>query len=99
MLISSFLPSGRLKESAPSRVVNVSSFRYKKGREIDLEDLNMKNSYHPGKPYWTSKLCNVLFTRELADKMAGTGGLHFLFNISSHMFIYLFYYQGPFGIN
>ncbi|KAG0713258.1 Retinol dehydrogenase 12 [Chionoecetes opilio] len=61
----------RLKESAPSRIVNVSSMLHSSVKNFDLGNLAMDKSYL--NPYFTSKLCNVLFTRELADKMAGTG--------------------------
>lgn len=64
---------GRLKESAPSRVVNVASFRHKSTDRLDLDDLAIKKPYSQSRPYIISKLCNILFSRELADKMAGTG--------------------------
>ncbi|KAK8402311.1 hypothetical protein O3P69_000613 [Scylla paramamosain] len=64
---------GRLKESGPSRVINVSSVVHKFPSKSNLNDLGISNDYSPSKAYRTSKLCNVLFTRELADKMAGTG--------------------------
>ncbi|XP_045133491.1 retinol dehydrogenase 12-like isoform X2 [Portunus trituberculatus] len=64
---------GRLKKSGPSRVVNVTSFVHKIPSKSDLKDLAITNDYKPFKAYNISKLCNVLFTRELADKMAGTG--------------------------
>ncbi|XP_063860908.1 retinol dehydrogenase 12-like [Scylla paramamosain] len=63
---------GRLKESGKSRVVNVSSLAHKFAPDFDLNDLAISNNYTPNKAYAASKLCNVLFTRELADKMAGT---------------------------
>jgi NAD(P)-dependent dehydrogenase (short-subunit alcohol dehydrogenase family) len=37
-----------------------------KGGVLDLDDLNAERSrFRPGRVYGTSKLCNVLFTREL----------------------------------
>lgn len=65
---------GRLKESAPSRVVNVSSLYHQYVQNLDLEDLNFTDEpYTMVKAYNKSKLCNVLFSRELADRTAGTG--------------------------
>ncbi|XP_050738276.1 retinol dehydrogenase 12-like [Eriocheir sinensis] len=64
---------GRLKESAPSRIVNVSSLAHKWPREQCLSDLAMTSKYSSMHAYSVSKLCNVLFTRELADRLAGTG--------------------------
>ncbi|XP_018609725.1 retinol dehydrogenase 12 [Scleropages formosus] len=67
-----FLLMDMLKQSAPSRVINLSSFVHSMGR-IDFEDLNSERSYHPVKAYVQSKLANVLFTRELARRLEGTG--------------------------
>ncbi|XP_050738479.1 uncharacterized protein LOC127009427 [Eriocheir sinensis] len=64
---------GRLKESVQSRIINVSSEAYKWPGEKDMKDLAMNITYSPFHAYSVSKLCNVLFTRELADRMAGTG--------------------------
>jgi retinol dehydrogenase-13 len=61
-----------LKASAPSRVVTVSSIAHTRG-EIDTADFNSERSYDPKKAYEMSKLCNVLFTNELAKKLEGTG--------------------------
>ncbi|KAL9913027.1 retinol dehydrogenase 13-like [Glossina fuscipes fuscipes] len=61
-----------LKKSAPSRIVVVSSLAHTRG-EINLADLNSEISYDEGKAYNQSKLANVLFTRELAKRLQGTG--------------------------
>lgn len=62
-----------LKKSAPCRVVNVSSLAHKRG-QINFNDLNWeKGTYSPGAAYAQSKLANVLFTRELARRLEGTG--------------------------
>ncbi|EDV36906.1 uncharacterized protein Dana_GF13188 [Drosophila ananassae] len=61
-----------LKKSAPSRIVNVSSLAHTRG-EINTGDLNSDKSYDEGKAYSQSKLANVLFTRELARRLEGTG--------------------------
>ncbi|XP_044265896.1 retinol dehydrogenase 12-like [Tribolium madens] len=62
----------RLKESAPSRIVNVSSVAHKKGK-INKEDLNSEQNYDPAVAYAQSKLANILFTKELAKRLEGTG--------------------------
>lgn len=61
-----------LKLSTPSRVVNVSSIAHTRG-EINTADLNSEKSYDEAKAYEQSKLANVLFTRELAKRLEGSG--------------------------
>lgn len=60
------------QKSAPSRIVVVSSLAHTRG-EINVTDLNSEKSYDEGKAYSQSKLANVLFTRELAKRLDGTG--------------------------
>jgi NAD(P)-dependent dehydrogenase (short-subunit alcohol dehydrogenase family) len=64
---------GRLRESAPARIVNVASNAYTmaKGR-FDFDDFNAEKRYSPFRQYGRSKLANILFTRELARRLAGT---------------------------
>jgi NAD(P)-dependent dehydrogenase (short-subunit alcohol dehydrogenase family) len=64
--------------SAPARIVNVASDAHRFGR-IDWDDLNSERRYR-GVPlvaamrvYGTSKLQNILFTSELARRLAGSG--------------------------
>ncbi|KAF7262873.1 retinol dehydrogenase 13-like [Rhynchophorus ferrugineus] len=61
-----------LRNSVPSRIINVASVAYKRGT-INKQDLNCSVNYNPGKAYSQSKLANVLFSNELADRLAGTG--------------------------
>ncbi|MBZ3890176.1 Retinol dehydrogenase 12 [Sciurus carolinensis] len=63
---------GRLKESAPARVVNLSSVVHHVGK-IRFHDLQGEKRYCGGLAYCHSKLANVLFTRELAKRLQGTG--------------------------
>ncbi|XP_045061649.1 retinol dehydrogenase 12-like isoform X1 [Coregonus clupeaformis] len=64
---------GKLKSSAPSRVVNVSSIAHKGGK-IQFDDLFFaKRPYNSLVSYRQSKLANVLFSRELARRLKGTG--------------------------
>lgn len=60
-----------LKKSSPSRIVNVSSRAHVKGR-LNKDDLNSDKSYEKFEAYRQSKLANVLFTRELSKRLAGT---------------------------
>jgi NAD(P)-dependent dehydrogenase (short-subunit alcohol dehydrogenase family) len=61
----------RLHASSPSRVVNVSSDAHK-GQKLNFDDLQ-STSYSGFNAYGRSKLCNILFTRELARRWEGTG--------------------------
>lgn len=63
---------GLLKNSAPSRIVVVSSKLYKYG-EINFDDLNSELNYNKSFAYSRSKLANILFTRELARRLENTG--------------------------
>jgi NAD(P)-dependent dehydrogenase (short-subunit alcohol dehydrogenase family) len=70
LLTNLLLP--RLIASAPARIVNVSSEAHRFGR-LDLADLQSERSYSAMRVYGTSKLLNILFTVELAERLAGTG--------------------------
>jgi NAD(P)-dependent dehydrogenase (short-subunit alcohol dehydrogenase family) len=61
-----------LKASGPARVVNVSSEAHR-GAHMHWDDLQFKNGgYRSFTAYGQSKLCNILFTRELARRLEGT---------------------------
>src|SRR5713226_940369 len=62
----------RLMASAPARVVNTASNAHKRAR-LDFDDLQSAHGYRGFKVYGRSKLCNILYTRELARRWAGTG--------------------------
>ena len=65
---------GCLEASAPARVVSVSSDSHYAARGIDWEALRRPARGLTGLPgYAVSKLCNVLFSAELARRTAGTG--------------------------
>lgn len=73
LLTSLLLPL--LTASAPSRIVNVASDAHKLAK-LHLEDLEAANRGYGvfGMPrYGETKLMNILFTRELARRIAGTG--------------------------
>jgi NAD(P)-dependent dehydrogenase (short-subunit alcohol dehydrogenase family) len=61
-----------LKESAPSRVVTVSSEAERWGN-IDFDDLQSKKKYTGFPVYGMTKLANIMFTYELAERLEGTG--------------------------
>ncbi|XP_076012291.1 retinol dehydrogenase 13 [Genypterus blacodes] len=61
-----------LKKSAPSRVVIVSSLAHERG-SIHFDDINLDKDYKREISYRQSKLANVLFCRELASRLEGTG--------------------------
>lgn len=62
----------RLLASAPARVVNVSSDAHK-GKKLDFNDLQSARGYSGFQVYGRSKLCNILFTRELGRRWNGSG--------------------------
>jgi NAD(P)-dependent dehydrogenase (short-subunit alcohol dehydrogenase family) len=62
----------RLIASAPSRIVNVASDAHR-GVTLDFDDLQGEKRYSGFRAYQRSKLCNILFTRELARRLDGTG--------------------------
>ncbi|WP_207957092.1 SDR family oxidoreductase [Rubrobacter tropicus] len=61
-----------LKESAPSRVVTVSSEAERWGN-IDFDDLQSRKKYRGFPVYGMTKLANIMFTYELAGRLKGTG--------------------------
>jgi retinol dehydrogenase 14 len=61
----------RLQQSAPARVVTVSSNAHAQGR-IDFDDLQGKRVYSGARAYNQSKLANVLFSYELARRLQDT---------------------------
>ena len=64
-----------LQASAPARIVNVSSEAHRQLKAFDFENLDGRKRWgmFGFGAYSQSKLANVLFTRELARRLAGTG--------------------------
>jgi NAD(P)-dependent dehydrogenase (short-subunit alcohol dehydrogenase family) len=62
----------RLKESAPSRVITVSSEAQRWGK-MDFEDVQSTRKYRGFPVYGMTKLANIMFTYELAERLKGTG--------------------------
>jgi NAD(P)-dependent dehydrogenase (short-subunit alcohol dehydrogenase family) len=62
----------RLVAAAPARIVNTASNAHRQGH-LAFDDLQSARRYSAFAVYGTSKLCNILFTRELARRLAGRG--------------------------
>jgi NAD(P)-dependent dehydrogenase (short-subunit alcohol dehydrogenase family) len=62
----------KLTASAPARVITVSSDAHTAAR-LDLDDPNLEHGWSSWRSYSNSKLANILFTRELARRLNGTG--------------------------
>ena len=62
-----------LKQSAPSRIVVVASDAHRACKGLEFDDLESKRRYSAFPAYCASKLANVLFARELARRLEGTG--------------------------
>ena len=61
-----------LKATPGARIVSTASMAHSSGK-IDFDDLQMRKSYSTFRAYGTSKLMNILFTRELARRLEGSG--------------------------
>lgn len=62
-----------IKASSPARIITTSSVAHR-GARIDLDDIQFeKRSYSGIRAYSQSKLANILFTKELARRLEGTG--------------------------
>jgi NAD(P)-dependent dehydrogenase (short-subunit alcohol dehydrogenase family) len=60
----------RLIESAPARIINVSSLGQ---APIDFDNVMLETGYDRGRAYSQSKLAQILFTFDLARELEGTG--------------------------
>lgn len=71
LLTNLLLP--RIKESAPARIVNVASNAHHFVNGMRFDDLQSTKQYKTFKVYGQSKLGNMLFTLELAERLKNTG--------------------------
>jgi len=62
----------RVAAAAPARIVSTASDAHLR-ETLDLSDLQFARGYRLRAAYGRSKLANILFTRELARRLAGTG--------------------------
>lgn len=65
-------PAGAMKASAPARIVNVSSYRHFAGK-LNVKFLSGEERVGFDQTYCSTKLMNVVFTLELAQRLQGTG--------------------------
>ena len=70
LLTNLLLP--KLTGSAPARVVTVTSDAHSAAK-LDLDDPGQEHDWNSWRSYANSKLANILFTRELARRLDGTG--------------------------
>ena len=61
-----------LTRSAPARIVNTASGAHRRA-VLDFDDLQSERGYSGFQAYGRSKLCNILFNRELARRLEGSG--------------------------
>ena len=65
-----------MKKSSNARIINVSSIIQMIGK-IHFNNINLRNNtYTPFKAYSQSKLANVLFTRELANRLGKNSNIN-----------------------
>ena len=62
----------RLLASGAARIINTASAAHE-GATLDFDDLQSAKGFGAVKAYGRSKLCNILFTRELARRLRDTG--------------------------
>ena len=68
LLTSQLLPL--LRDSAPARIVNVASAGQS---PVDFSDVMLERGYDAMRAYTRSKLAQIMFTFELAERLSGTG--------------------------
>ena len=62
----------RLKAAPAARIVSTASLAHR-GATLDFDDLQGEKHFNGLRAYQRSKLANILFTRELARRLVGTG--------------------------
>ena len=62
----------KLKATPGARIVSTSSRAHRRAK-LDFEDLQARRNFRGFQVYGRSKLCNILFTRALAKRLAGSG--------------------------
>lgn len=62
-----------LKRSAPARIINVSSNTYQWVTDVDFDNLQGEHHFDGDDAYALSKLANIWFTYDLAERLQGSG--------------------------
>ncbi len=63
----------KLKNATDGRVITTASGAHRRATDIfDLNNLQLHKGYKPMEAYGLSKLCNIMFTHELAKRCQGT---------------------------
>ena len=62
-----------LPRQAGAQIIATSSVAHHSSGAIDWNDLQSRKHYRPIQVYGLAKLCNILFVRELATRLAGDG--------------------------
>jgi retinol dehydrogenase 12 len=75
LLLDRLTESGRGTEDRGARVVNVSSDSHYGAKGIDFDAVRQRTSFTGTREYAVSKLCNVLFTQELARRLGDGAGV------------------------
>jgi len=63
---------GKLKATPGARIVSTSSRAHRRAK-LNFDDLQARRNFSGFQVYGRSKLCNILFTRALAKRLAGSG--------------------------
>ena len=72
----------RLRQSAPSRVINVASIGQ---APVDFDDVMLERGYNATRAYGQSKLAQIMFTFDLARELEGTGVLTYALHPATYM--------------
>lgn len=72
-LLPQLRDAARTSPPGTARIVSVSSLAHERSGPIDWNDPQMLADWASGPAYCSVKLCNILFTRELAKRLAGDG--------------------------
>lgn len=72
LLVQTLLP---LLQKSNTKIINVSSEAHRAGK-LNFEDINLEKTYSPVKAYGNAKLCNIYFTKSLADRGFTSYALH-----------------------
>src|ERR1700738_547041 len=71
-LLLTYLLLDRLKASAPARIINV-AYEAHSGHRLNFSDLSRPQDWGTLRAYGRSKLCHILFPRELAMRLDSSG--------------------------